>query len=114
MCFSCELYALRLHCDEEKWLSNGFAKKEEIDHEPVETPSAAVPHCLCSTGHLDSQVHDLDPFSYQDHSSGVLLCHTCTVSYMVHCFMHRWTPEIVGKGRWRRRTCLVVDVVGQQ
>jgi hypothetical protein len=95
MHFSCELYALRLHYDEEEWLSDGLAKKEEREHEPVETLSAAVSHCLCSTSHLDSQVHDLDPFSYQDHSSNVLLCRFCIVSYMVHYFMHRWMSHPV-------------------
>jgi hypothetical protein len=28
--------------------------------------------------------------------------------------MHRWNPEIMGRGRWQRRTCLVVVVAGQQ
>jgi hypothetical protein len=94
-------------------VSDGLAKKEERDHESVETLSAAVPHYLCSTGHFDSQVYDLDPFAYQDHSSGVLLCHICTVSYMIHYFMHRWTPETVERGRWRRRINLAMVVASQ-
>jgi hypothetical protein len=28
--------------------------------------------------------------------------------------MHRWTPEIMGRGRWRRRINLTVVVAGQQ
>ena len=82
-------------------LKNGFAKKEEGGHELVEILSAAVPHCLGSTVHSVSQVHDLSPFSYQDYSSSDFLCPICIVSYLVHS-MHRWSTEIVtegGKGR---------------
>ena len=77
-------------------LKNGFAKKEEGGHELV-----VVPHCLGSTVHSVSQVHDLSPFSYQDYSSSDFLCPICIVSYLVQS-MHRWSMEIVtegGKGR---------------
>jgi hypothetical protein len=59
MCFSYELCASRLCGDVEEWLINGFAKKEERGHEPMETlrrqccpQGAAVPHYLCNTSHL--------------------------------------------------------------
>jgi hypothetical protein len=55
MCFSCELYALRLCRDEEEWLSDGFAKKEKRDHEPMETLSAAVPLLGCGSVALPMQ-----------------------------------------------------------
>jgi hypothetical protein len=75
MCFSYELWALKLYVDVERYLENGFAKKEEKGYEPMETLSAAVPHCLCSITHSVSHVHDLDPLSYKDHSLGVSLSH---------------------------------------
>jgi hypothetical protein len=55
MCFSCELYALRLRHDEEEWLSDGFAKKEERDHEPMETLSVVVPPSGCNSVALPVQ-----------------------------------------------------------
>ena len=58
----------KLFGDVGRHLKNGFAKKEEGGHELVEILSAAVPHCLGSTVHSVSQVHDLSPFSYQDYS----------------------------------------------
>ena len=73
-----------------KHLKNGFGKKEEGGHELVEMLRAAVPlsgatvpHYLSSTTQVVSQVHDLNPFSYQDCSTGVFLHPIHTVSYLV-------------------------------
>ena len=60
-----------------KHLKNGFGKKEG-GHELMEMSSAAVPLLQCgsalsSTAEMVSQVHDLNPFSYQDCSTCVFL-----------------------------------------
>jgi hypothetical protein len=84
ICFSCELCALRLCGDLGRWLRPGFAKREEGDHEIAGMMSAAVPLSGCGIVHCISQLHDLNPFSYQNHFSGVVLVFICIVSYMVH------------------------------
>jgi hypothetical protein len=83
--FSFELCALRLCGDLGRYLRPGFAKREG-DHETAEMISAIVPHYLRSIVHCISQLHDLNPFSYQNHFSGVVLVPICAVSSMVHYF----------------------------
>jgi hypothetical protein len=84
ICVSCELCALRLCGDLGICLRPGLAKREG-GHEIAEMMGVAMPHCLSSTVHYISQLHDLNPFSYQNHFVGVVLVSICTVLYMVHC-----------------------------
>jgi hypothetical protein len=110
--FSFELCALRLCGDLGRYLRPGFAKREG-DHETAEMISAIVSHYLRSIVHCISQLHDLNPFSDQNH---FLRCcsspHLCSFLYG-SLFLHRWNPKTEERGRWLRRINLAV-VEGDQ
>jgi hypothetical protein len=55
MCSLCELCALKLYDDVERYLENGFAEKEENGYEPMETLSVAVPLLGCDSVALPMQ-----------------------------------------------------------